>query len=421
MLLKSLTALTVFALISSLQNTAFANEWVDLLHDTNFFENSARRDLTEEEEKIIVRAVKKGRTGGCTGFFVANTKDKFLLATARHCYNYKINEACSSDQIRVLPSGKMHGRFVGSCQKVAVASEKDDIAIVELNILDTNEQPASQELLQEVKQFYTRLNLAAYEAPVWFRLKMLGYPSDEGRKSQATVSENCWMMPENSKIAVQAIPEADRDQRFKDWQRNRPQDTEEQRQINAKLKMKLRKYNCSVYGGNSGGPILMSNTLDFIGMPRTYYPGLYNTIPKTYSHNLEETVGFIQNNQQAILDNGIVLSFVPSWILPDFNYLRRFQTQTKYAPRQIGTECLLKLSVERSSGLLEVENVSHVPGSCSREGSKSAWKCHSGEQKFCAYGKGNDYWVIENITAESFDIRGTNGFKETYTAIRPSI
>ena len=63
--------------------------------------------------------------------------------------------------------------------------------------------------------------------------------------------------------------------------------------------------NCSVYGGNSGGPIMVENTDYVIGHPRSYVPGHYKIVPSNFSMQIESSDVFVQRNRTALEALGV--------------------------------------------------------------------------------------------------------------------
>lgn len=381
----------------------------DLVHDINFFQNSNRRDLTPDEEKLIVR-VTTGK-GHCTAFFVENTSGKLLLGSARHCFGYTVGDACKKDIIRVVPTGAMKDRFLGSCRGLAVSSVKNDLTIFEMNVLDPQGKPADVELEKKVRDFYVPLRLAGYWSPTWFNLRMYGYPGDKNRQGRPTASENCWIEPDNTPMAIQAIPSDQIDESFWEAQRNPLRESSTYTSYDERLDLQLRKFNCSVYGGNSGGPIVIQNTLDVIGLPRSYYRGLYATIPETAGHEYEEVRNFIERNRADIDKYGIAVSREPRRIGGDFDYLKELRTDTLYVPEEGG--CALSFEVDTKAGV--VTTTYREKGSeCDRPGVKVRWFCETSARKFCVTSRQDAYWFINKIGKGRVKMTNQQGIESWY-------
>jgi len=187
----------------------------------HFFVNSRRRLATAEEQKGIVKV------GGCAGFYVRNNQDQALVMTARHCMNYNPDQWCATGSI-FDPTTGMSRRCVG----VALKNDSHDPVIIQV----------------EGKQPDTTFRLALDAPAAETRLKMLGYPADRyAQVGSLTVSENCWVhssgLP-SPHIGTEYEAKGLLDESF--------------------------HHNCSTYGGNSGGPMLVEGTDIVVGLPYTY-------------------------------------------------------------------------------------------------------------------------------------------------------
>lgn len=417
-LLQLLICLFLFPSATWAQIRAFSIKEVnqtDLLEPINFFMQSNRRDLSDKEERLIVRATKKGKESGCSAFFLKNTQGKIYVGTARHCYSHKEEQACNNDEIRILPSGTLKNFFLGTCKRLVAGSIKDDFFIMEVNILDSTGAPASQELTSQIQKYYVPLVLTSYAPPAYFPLKMLGYPSDDVRKSRPTVSENCYVQPDNTKTAIQAVPEDQRDPRYLKWlNEKRPLDPETK-----SLEIRHRAMNCSVYGGNSGGPIIIENSYDLLGLPSSYAPGLYNKIPESYSVAFEEIKSFVDRNLSQIQDNGLVISSRPTFQDANFDYLDNLDPAKVYL-QSPDSACGYKLLVNKKEGILISQTVSISPKNCAKNGEILEWFCSpSLKRKFCTNRKESDkdtFWFIHKITDQGFSVMGSDKIQTEFTA-----
>lgn len=212
--------------------------------EKQFFENSIRRDANASELTPVVRIYVPGTNiTGCTGYFIANQNDRAYIATGRHCaaeilpdgtldhVNYDIHKWCTTPGIFVQSNGQ-----TGSCKRVVIENPVFDMVILEA---DFTQQPSSSD----------KLTLAAFVPKVGTRLKMIGYPCDKLRSPNcplqpqpATVTENCWVL---SGASAGARPDA----RQKDY---------------------VVKENCAVYGGNSGGPMMVEGSKTVVGQPMSF-------------------------------------------------------------------------------------------------------------------------------------------------------
>jgi hypothetical protein len=281
-------------------------EELELLSGANFFLNSQRRDPTPVEQGLFLRAVKSGRQSGCTAFLVENTQKRHFIATQRHCYDWNISEACRNDQIRILPESSLVSGVHGRCVGVVASSVEQDVAIIEIELKNSLGFNASQRQRNAFVNNHRPLRLADFEPEVGDRLKMFGYPADRERRGNPTVSENCWVLPPDAKSVWFALDHDNLEpafQRYVDGARNRPANPN-----NALLRQTRRPFNCSVYGGNSGGPIVLEGTRTVIGLPVSYYPDLYTKIPENYAHLFEDTQTFVNRHRQTLESHGILLA-----------------------------------------------------------------------------------------------------------------
>jgi|GEM_PF-2790369 len=192
--------------------------------DPGFFENSMRRSSADSDNaaKAILNIADKG----CSGFFVSNSGNKNLMGTARHCFEYKPEEWCSSNG-RVWDT---HIQKWRNCKRVAVDHNLSEFLILELD------GPAPLHTLV----------LNDFKYPVGTRLQILGYPADEYRSRGINVTENCWILKDVAPLSnVPTIPRSFQETHF--------------------------LHNCSTYEGNSGGPMVLEGTSIVVAIPSSYY------------------------------------------------------------------------------------------------------------------------------------------------------
>src|SRR5690606_21280912 len=113
---------------------------------------------------------------GCAAFFVANTRGKTYLISARHCFGYQITSWCANDGRLVDNEGNE-----GRCRRIVAADMSHDIALFEAEFEAYTEPDAA-------------LRLASFEPEVNTRLVMIGYPADKFRKGTLTTTEECWVL-----------------------------------------------------------------------------------------------------------------------------------------------------------------------------------------------------------------------------------
>lgn len=223
------------------------------------FKNSVRRDPVWHEAAAVVNV------GGCTGFHVTNTAGKHFVMSARHCFKKQATQWCSNGGKFRKPDGE-----IGTCVRVVAGDTRHDIVLFE----GAFPSPAQ-----------VTLSLASTPAPERARLQMIGYPADIYRKGKLTVTENCWVLQTNVRS-----PHAD-------------------------LLDTSSRHNCSTWGGNSGGPMILEESTVAIGLPFTYYPGNLNLhdaeMISTAAH-LAQMSDFVQTFRTQLESEGVVLDEISS-------------------------------------------------------------------------------------------------------------
>lgn len=274
--------------------------------------NSNRRDPTESEFRSIVNI-----DGGCAGFFVANENSDFLVATARHCVEFEATKKCEAGEIFVnfeaspsdaptlaVPSA------VGICKEIVAGTSKDDLFIMKVEFFDLDKSyQATDDFTKLLRNSIQFLKLASYIVPSRSRITMLGFPADINRNSKPTVTENCWdtssegityFSGERTALLGGNASNGSEDPRARPFLRL--------------LQRKLRWHNCSTWGGNSGGPMILEDTQDVIGIPGVYDHKMDQT--KVYSDVTtsgfyETTAGFVERNRAALERAGVTISTSP--------------------------------------------------------------------------------------------------------------
>jgi hypothetical protein len=224
-----------------------------------FFENARRREAAGIEREQVVRVP------GCTAFFVENRGGSATIASARHCFNYSATSFCKGGGTFTTNDGQK-----GRCLEVVAGDATHDIVLFKAEMPFT---PRREQTLR----------LAGFVPEVKTRLKMIGYPGDPERRGQLTVTEGCWVLKGD-------VPSPFADGRTRD---------------------PSALHNCSTYGGNSGGPMLIDGTRLAVGLPFTYVPG-------DFAPNGAENLGtaahmarmadFVKRNRAALDAAGIVVA-----------------------------------------------------------------------------------------------------------------
>jgi hypothetical protein len=224
---------------------------------SQFFRNSTRRDVTEEEASKIARM-----PNGCTAFFVENTQAKTYVGTAKHCVSDNFNRWCAKGYV-TTPGGE---KLV--CNQILIEDPRRDIGIFEVS--REGAMPAER-----------TLKLAAYQPDVKTKLVMLGYPADKYRRGALTATENCWVTKSTVRSPHGGVA-SDRSS----------------------------LHNCTTYGGNSGGPMISEGTNEVIGLPFTYAPNDYrlrdpeNLGSAAY---LAQMADFVEANRKKLDELGVAV------------------------------------------------------------------------------------------------------------------
>ncbi len=234
------------------------------------FQDSPRRDATGDEQWQVVRLEM-----GCTAFLIKNSKSDLLAITARHCMSYQINEWCDGNGHAgkgVLQNADQ--KLIGVCKEVLAASSNRDFAMFRFAWATTPEATEAESKLRP-------LRLALFTSKKFTRLKMIGFPADMTRQGKLSVTENCWTLDE-----VKLSREATWGQKNRDL---------------------AQSHNCSTWGGNSGGPMLIDGTDIVVSLPDAYTPD--NPVPLPPS-TLEksfmiQTGDFLRQNLSQMKQYGV--------------------------------------------------------------------------------------------------------------------
>ena len=332
-------------LISTFQNVSHAS----------FFENTRRRPSVVEEKKYLVEI------GRCTGFFVKNDLNKNFVVTARHCLKYAATDFCNN-------KGKAydvkHGIF-RTCQEVVAGSASFDIVLLSFDGPKRDKRDG--------------LTLANFNPQAFTRVKTVGFPGDPYAHSGANTSENCWTL--SSEIF---FPYAD----------------------DPKSRDPAIYYNCSTYGGNSGGPVIIEGSDVVVGLPFQYIRENYGNLrpnKRKISFNLMSNFVNLFYNELSVA--GVKIESLSNIKGFDSKYFK-----SGYYRSPITTQCILVVDVIYNTGKtlkrLEVEATGPVGTSCS---GSAIYTCSADE---CA---GDDGTKII-LKSDGFNLINVNG-DSTYFSI----
>ena len=273
--------------------------------------NSIRRTPEIQEIKSILRV------GGCTGFFVENTKSEFYVATARHCVDFKATEQCRSGQMDIYFDDFVDGtvlevrkHLIGNCKEIIAGTVQDDLFMMRVEFEDADRSyQETDNVIQMLRNSVKFLKLASYTLPQMARMKMIGFPADINALGLPTLTENCW---DTSAIGI-AYYNGVQTSVLGGNASNGDQDPQRQAYLN-QLRRQLRWHNCSTWGGNSGGPMILEGTDDVVGIPGAYNDEMdQETVypDERVSSFYETTAGFIARNRLALQRAGVVISEKP--------------------------------------------------------------------------------------------------------------
>jgi V8-like Glu-specific endopeptidase len=192
-----------------------------------FFENSKRRRANSAEQGMVMRL-----DNGCTAFAVKNTADKSLIITARHCVDFDPKSWCAN-------GGGLTDNFgnSGRCTQIIASTVAKDVMMFESDIDVSKVQG---------------LRLASFVPQKSTRLTMIGYPADNYAKGQLTVTENCWILETEVR-----------------------ENGHKYKTDKTRITDRIASHNCSTYGGNSGGPMILKGSDIVVGLPYSYMPDDY--------------------------------------------------------------------------------------------------------------------------------------------------
>lgn len=310
---------TFFALFAIIQigGTNFAAESslfdTDLMHNANFFESVVRRNAKANEVYNFFEIVFDNGSGPqnrahCTGFRVQQKNNRFFVASARHCFNYREKQACENNFIKVVPIPDIETNYRGTCKKIIISSENDDLFLMEINITENSLPGVPGFFESRFLELYPGFKLAGYQPVTGMPLEMFGFPIDPSRRGAPTVTENCEILPETSNDAILHLPLEERQRLIHNSEKIRRETPLEILEMINKVDVVKIKHNCSVYKGNSGGPIRIHGTNDVVGVPFDYRDGFLKSVPRTYSRNMESVTEFVRRHRKVLDAEGVEIS-----------------------------------------------------------------------------------------------------------------
>ena len=234
--LKNLVHFALMIILLSCGKSSFDDGKVVTSHA--FFENS-KRELFYSNN-----ALTKGiaRVGGCTGFFLTNATNSNILVTARHCLSFKETQWClNGGTAKVEYTGETLG-----CREIVAGDGNHDIVVMKFDDLPRDRSGD--------------FTIGTFDLEMNDRLEMFGFPADPYNPNvNFAVTDNCWVRLRHSINGLLFDTNNSHNQTF--------------------------THNCSTYGGNSGGPMVIEGTRIAIGLPNAYFPN--NFINKSESNFVE--------------------------------------------------------------------------------------------------------------------------------------
>lgn len=256
------------------------------LAEKAFFTENARRRNPRNDQEVAYAL----RVPGCTAFLLRNDQGRFYAATARHCFQYQLKEACEKYRfpLRTAADG-----IEARCRRVVAGTDQDDLAVVEIDFGANAERAAAAT---------SSLRLAAFAPRAGTSFRMVGYPADGERRRRLTVTENC----------------GDNTGHGRDFLTEQPNEIPatparaDLRRPETLLRPRHRAHNCSVYAGNSGGALTIAGTDIAAGIPDAYDNGAgHRVYDVDHSAVYETSAGFVARNRSALRAAGIQIAESP--------------------------------------------------------------------------------------------------------------
>lgn len=228
------------------------------------FPGSKLREPTGSEGVALVRV------GECLGFFVENSGGLALIATARHCIDFKAQEWCDAQsEVRDLP-GNIH-----RCKRIVAGDTKRDAILFELA---GGPVPAPDRTLR----------MAEFAPPENAKITQWGLGVAEGpRPGKVTISDGCAVF----RGAVKSP------------------------NLDGKSEDACGLHDCTTTTGNAGGPVLLEKTRIAIGMAWTYIPAALEErdpqASKKYAY-FSQFAEFVKQHRPVLEEAGVVFAKDPA-------------------------------------------------------------------------------------------------------------
>lgn len=197
-------------------------------HKVSLLNQSFRgRPFSNEEKSIIKMVPVNTNKTRCTGAFVKNSKNMFIVSLAAHCFG---KEEISKERCRSYNYIAAGGK-IGECGNVLLSKHDSEAVLIEVWFDD--------QALPEVKP----LALADFDVEKSTRIYVPGFPGDEFNQNDSLlVSRNCWVSALPTPIQKYSLTNMSEFQKIGD-------DVDE-----------WVLHTCSTEHGNSGGPVILEGT-----------------------------------------------------------------------------------------------------------------------------------------------------------------
>lgn len=244
---------------------------------------------------------------GCAAFAVRHTsKGRFVFASAYHCVSPPGPEGWCKTLQAGVEDIEDHNQ-IGRCSEVLFQDVTWDLFLFEV-------KPAGDSAEKRLENEghlskLIRLRFPSFMPRLDEPLIALGFPADSFRQGKATVTVKCEVTSRNE--------ESRRTVTERIYRRGgRVPTATELKEISEEPTSLRFGHNCSIYGGNSGGPMLYELSDIFVGLPTTYVPqkqqnGLYKSDdPATWAKGEDAAlfVDLVVDRKKELQELGIVMA-----------------------------------------------------------------------------------------------------------------